>query len=180
MQLLMLHPDVTEFASVDASVQPLSSSDAGSLGALLNAAFEEETWSAEKVRADLIEASDIAEVFGVIEDGKVVATASARVNQADFPGQGYVHMVASGVEARGRGLGRSVTAAVLARFAELGLTEAVLETDDWRIPALRTYLAMGFVPVIRDHSHYARWSTIFQKTYRRVSPATVATTEDAR
>lgn len=168
-QLLMLHPNIAQFAA-DASesgVQTLTADHAVSLARLLNAAFEENSWTEKTAVEKLLAAADILGVVGVVEDGTVVATASARIDPANFPGQGYVHMVASGLSARGKGYGRSATEAVLALFVAEGITEAVLETDDWRLPALRTYLGMGFVPVIRDHSHYGRWSAILETLHPR-------------
>src|SRR5664280_544288 len=112
MQLLMLHPDLDQFSFSDAmGARPLSSEDASSLASLLNEAFEDGAWTSEQVHEKLLNASDILQVYGVVEHGAVVATASARQDESSFPGQGYVHMVATGLAARGRGLGRAVTEA---------------------------------------------------------------------
>jgi mycothiol synthase len=38
----------------------------------------------------------------------------------------------------------------------------VLETDDERLPAIKVYLALGYVPQYPDASHEDRWSKIFR------------------
>jgi mycothiol synthase len=59
-----------------------------------------------------------------------------------------------------------VSLAVLHYLRERGFRAADLSTDDRRLPAIRTYLALGFVPVYltdeeRFDDHEARWSAIF-------------------
>jgi mycothiol synthase len=63
---------------------------------------------------------------------------------------------------RGLGLGRLVCDAVLAYVERLGYDHAYLKTDDFRRPAIRTYLRLGFEPVLIDPSHPARWADIFR------------------
>jgi mycothiol synthase len=67
---------------------------------------------------------------------------------------------------RGRGLGRLVTLAVLHHLRQGGFERADLSTDDWRIPAIKSYLALGFVPVFLPtvdgfDPHEPRWSAVF-------------------
>ena len=47
--------------------------------------------------------------------------------------------VASIAEHRGKGLGEAVTLAALQRLRDLGNQSCWLETDDWRIPAIKIY-----------------------------------------
>lgn len=179
-QLLMLHPDLSRFSTeIQPDVGLMGDQHASGLGKLLNEAFGETSWTAEKVRRDLIEAPDILGVFGVVDGTDVIATASARVDAARFPGQGYLHMVATGAAARGQGLGRRVTESVLSLFSSEGYSEAVLETDDWRAPALRTYLGMGFVPVIREPGEYLRWSAILATAVRHLPTLNASETRTA-
>ncbi len=35
-------------------------------------------------------------------------------------------------------------------------------TDDWRLPAVKTYLNLGFEPEIIHESHPARWKAVFE------------------
>jgi mycothiol synthase len=63
-------------------------------------------------------------------------------------------------EHRGRGLGTLVCRAVIGFIARLGYDRAFLKTDDFRLPAIQTYLALGFEPALVDPSHPARWAVI--------------------
>lgn len=93
-----------------------------------------------------------------------VATATAwRATGAFPPRQGYLHMVASLPEYRGRGLGRAVTVAALDFMANRGDVEVILDTDDFRIPAIRLYISLGFVPVYNiDCDNRNNWKEILQ------------------
>ena len=79
-------------------------------------------------------------------------------------------MVCALPEHRGRGLGRLVTLAALHYMLGRRDTDVLLETDDFRIPAVKTYLALGFVPVyLEDASsdHVMRWSEVFKVVFAR-------------
>ena len=93
----------------------------------------------------------------------MVATASARRLPDRYPEAGYVHYVGARVSERGRRLGEVVTRQVLAHFVAAGLDQAVLETDDFRLPAVRTYLRLGFVPEPRVAGDPIRWSKVLRK-----------------
>lgn len=134
--------------------------DAGGLARLLGAAFPETEWSVGRVGRDLLGEPTVASVHVIPGEGQLLATASARYNPV-FPGVGYVHWVGVDPIARGRNLGAAVMADVLARFASDGITSVVLETDDERLPAIRSYLAQGFVPQYSHPDHEARWSAVF-------------------
>ena len=58
------------------------------------------------------------------------------------------------------GLGDVVTLAALQRLHELGYQSCWLETDDWRIPAIKTYFKYGFRKLLTHDSHTVRWETV--------------------
>jgi mycothiol synthase len=130
------------------------------LAALLQSAFPEMTWDAEKVRGALPGDETVKTTFLIEHGGVPVATASARLVPEQHPGSGYVHWVGAHPEHRGARLGYFATVATLHEFVRLGCRDAVLETDDQRIPALRTYLRLGFAPEMRHDSHTARWARL--------------------
>ena len=39
----------------------------------------------------------------------------------------------------------------------------MLDTDDFRLPAIKNYLNLGFVPVYVGENHGERWRIIFKK-----------------
>ena len=64
---------------------------------------------------------------------------------------------------QGKGLGYQVTLAVLLFAREIGWTSARLWTDDWRLPAIKTYLNLGFEPDMDHESHSERWRAVLEK-----------------
>jgi mycothiol synthase len=141
--------------------------DAADLGELLTAAFEE-PWEVDRVRRELLAARDVARTWLVEDpDGQLIATASERLLPDLYPDAGYLHWVASAPAARGGGLGSLVTRACLSGFADRGLSRAVLETEDFRLPAVRTYLRLGFVPESRSDEERLLWSGLFPRLLHR-------------
>lgn len=145
--------------------------DLDSLAATLTGAFQDE-WSPERVRTSLTEAPDVRAVYAVFRDGKVVATASSRLLPERFPESGYVHWVGTVPEHARLGLASLLLIRLLSEFAERGCKDAVLETEDFRVPAIRTYLRLGFTPAyeVGDEDHRERWSAIFQHALSTPSP----------
>ena len=97
----------------------------------------------------------------ICADGKPVATATAWRDDNDET-LGRVHMVASDPAFRGKGLGCQVTSAVLHQMRKEGRVYADLTTDDFRLPAIKTYLKLGFEPVITHESHLGRWKKVYE------------------
>ena len=64
---------------------------------------------------------------------------------------------------QGMGLGYQVTLAVLLYARGMGWAAARLWTDDWRLPAIKTYLNLGFEPDMEHASHPERWRAVFEK-----------------
>ncbi len=63
---------------------------------------------------------------------------------------GEVFNLAVAPDATGRGIGRWLLAAGLARLADVGLSRAILWVDAANAPALALYAGAGFVPLGRD------------------------------
>ncbi|MBR5444542.1 MAG: GNAT family N-acetyltransferase [Clostridia bacterium] len=108
------------------------------------------------------------DVFFVCEKAtdRPVATLTAHIRDT---GEGWIHMVGSLPEIRGKKLGHAMLARGLERLAEAGVPVVRLVTDDWRRPAIKNYLAAGFRPVIfEDTSEDAkpieeRWDVILDE-----------------
>lgn len=100
-------------------------------------------------------------VFVLMADGVPAATAS--VQYPNKQGLGVVHMV--GVHSRflGHGYGRFMVLWALYDMQKSGLTAAALTTDDFRLPAIRTYQKLGFDPVMEDDTMPARWDAVYAK-----------------
>jgi len=93
--------------------------------------------------------------------GALVGTACAIHNPtAHHPFGAEVGWVAVDPAHRGKGLGYAVTAAATRRLREAGYEQIYLLTDDWRLPALRTYLRLGFVPFLFQPNMAKRWRAV--------------------
>ncbi len=119
-------------------------------------------WTVDKVQQFFIGRPQFSPdaVFFAAQNGQPVGTAAAwRIPETETR-RGYVHMVCVLPEHRGRNLGYLVTLATLHWFLQHGFVEALLETDDWRLPAIRSYLRLGFVPITEDDEMRARWRKV--------------------
>lgn len=118
-----------------------------------------EARSAEDFQKAMLERPDSAPdkiYFVAAPDGVLCATAAAYGDNK----RGYVHYVGLRPAYAGNKLGYWVSLAVLHDFARRGCTDCILDTDDFRVPALKTYLRLGFHPVIRHPNQPLRWRAI--------------------
>jgi len=119
-------------------------------------------WTAERCLAELVQRAEFDPegcLFAVVE-GLPQGTATAW-QKAELRGDtGYLHMVGVAPDFRGRGLGHMVTLAALRWFREQGYRRVILHTDGWRLPAIRTYLRLGFQPVLFNDEHTHRWEAV--------------------
>ncbi|MBD3243447.1 MAG: GNAT family N-acetyltransferase [Chitinivibrionales bacterium] len=106
--------------------------------------------------------------------GAIVATALAGHRpSALHPNGGELGWVAADPAHVGKKLGAAVCAAVMKRFAEAGYTRVYLLTDDFRLPAIKTYLRLGFRPLLHQAGMARRWRTVCRELgmdYHSVAP----------
>ena len=70
-------------------------------------------------------------------------------------------MVCAAPWARGCGIGTALARLAVNALLECGMETAHLTTDDFRIPAIRTYLEAGFVPQRSGSEDFpARWDAV--------------------
>jgi mycothiol synthase len=100
-------------------------------------------------------------VLLICRSDQPVATASAWHRPAKGTHVGYLHMVGTLPGESGKGLGLWASLACLHHFVMEGRTAAMLQTDDFRIPAIKTYLKLGFAPQLVDENQRQRWRDIF-------------------
>ena len=93
-------------------------------------------------------------VFFVMEGEKIIATTSVLLWENKVA---RIHMVAAKPECRGRGVGKYLADIANAAAYESGCEKATLSTDIFRVPAVKSYLRGGFIPVILDDESEARW-----------------------
>jgi mycothiol synthase len=97
-------------------------------------------------------------IFFLVAGNEYVATATDK--RLPSPDIGYLHMVAVSPHRRGKRLGRCISLAALRHMIARGCREAILDTDDYRLPAIRTYLGLGFLPEMLETDHSARWRQV--------------------
>ena len=104
--------------------------------------------------------------FFVVEHktGDLVATSMAMHHPAALhPFGGELAWVAGHPAHRGKAIGTSICAAVTGRLLGGGYERIYLKTDDWRLPALKTYFNLGFVPFMYAPEMHARWQEVCER-----------------
>ena len=122
-------------------------------------------WTPEKCREQLISKPQFLPdgLFFVTFQDKPVGSACAWRSSPEEWEKGYLHMVCVLPEHRGKQVGHLVTLAALHYFRDHGFKEVWLSTDDDRIPAIKSYLRLGFEPHYEDESHRERWKAVLDK-----------------
>lgn len=101
-------------------------------------------------------------VLFVEHNDELVATACSWRSDKWGKNTGVLHMVGASPEHRGHHLGYQVSLAALHRLVHEGIHHAVLQTDDDRLPAIVTYLKLGFAPHLIDPNQAERWKNVYQ------------------
>ena len=110
----------------------------------------------------------------------IVCTAMGLHNyKGIYPFWGELGWLASDPEHSGQGLGLVVSAAVTERLMEAGYKNIQLFTEDFRLPAIKTYLKLGFIPSIIEEGQIDRWRNIFTSLDWPNQPGIWATMKDA-
>ena len=91
------------------------------------------------------------------EIGNITAWNTDQVTGEDI---GQICWLALVPAARGRGLGKPLLSAACTALLERGYTQAFVDTNMRRIPALSLYLRLGFEPYLRDEGEQAAWRAI--------------------
>ena len=102
----------------------------------------------------------------IAPDGRMASSACVQYGE-HTPDSATVHAVCTDEKYRGMGLGRANMIALMRHVHEKGFPELWLTTDDWRIPAVRLYLRLGFLPVLSEPDMRGRWLALLDKTGER-------------
>jgi mycothiol synthase len=124
-----------------------------------------EGWDGERLATMLKKV--LPEGFFVIvhcATGKIVAAAMATHSPTELhPYGGELSWVAAAPEHRGKGLGLAVSAQAAARLIQAGYRNIYLLTDDFRLPAIKTYLKLGYEPLLCCQDMAERWESVYRK-----------------
>lgn len=122
--------------------------------------LNEGLWNEEQFVHEMIEDSDCGSDNILLicrkNDGAIAGTATAK--DGPLPA---LHMVGMNKEFFGQGLSYAICAAALNRMINHGVHRIQLKTDEFRIPAIKTYLKMGFRPWYYLDDMPARWQGVF-------------------
>jgi mycothiol synthase len=106
------------------------------------------------------------------DGGPPVATAMGSHNPSErHPFAGELGWVATSPEHLGKGLATAVCAAVTARFLRAQYRRVYLKTDDHRLPAIKVYLRLGYVPFLFEPQMEDRWKAICEQLHVPFTPA---------
>jgi mycothiol synthase len=135
--------------------------DAADLAILLHQCFAPgDCWSEDRVTTEILQHTDVPLTWVVLHEGRIVATTSYQLQPKTFPNCGFLHYVAASQSHSGRRLGYLVACTVIHHCKAQGNIDARLTTDDWRLPAIATYLKLGFEPEPWHTSHGSRWHEV--------------------
>lgn len=102
---------------------------------------------------------------------QVVATAMCLHNYRETtPFCGDVGWLACHPAHRGHGLGYALSAHVTNRFRAAGYTYIELGTEYYRLPALKTYLKLGYLPLMYCPEIYSLWEDVCTKVHWPFTP----------
>lgn len=111
--------------------------------------------------------------FMIVENasGKLVASTMALQDKSEFGDVGgELGWVASDLAHAGKGLGMAVVAAATARLIQEGYHHIHLYTEHWRLAALKTYLKLGYVPLLYTPEMSERWRMVCEQLHWRFTP----------
>jgi ribosomal protein S18 acetylase RimI-like enzyme len=129
-------------------------------------------WTPERVKTTLCDQITIRKTFVIdfldpkadpptFKASNIVACGSIRLHEK-YPGKGFINWIAVHPDHQGQGLASIIVFTILKEFfQDYKFKEVALETQDTSLPAIVTYLKLGFLPTITDETHEERWKKIF-------------------
>ncbi|MFF2093856.1 GNAT family N-acetyltransferase [Paenibacillus sp. NPDC058174] len=142
-------------------LRPFQPDDERNWEDLIRYSFTREVKFAEKIGDHVPFYTD--RLLFICRGDQPVATAAAWERADGEDHSWYLHMVGVLPEYSGKGLGYAVSLAALHKVREAGGESVLLETDDFRLPAIRIYMKLGFQPLHTDESHPERWERILRE-----------------
>ncbi|HIZ19935.1 MAG TPA: GNAT family N-acetyltransferase [Firmicutes bacterium] len=101
--------------------------------------------------------------FAVDEQDRPVATASCWTTPDYADGCAVLHMVGLRPAYAGRRLGQAATVAAMREAKREGFSMMALRTDPFRFPAIKSYLRIGFRPIVIHAAHKEMWERILRQ-----------------
>jgi mycothiol synthase len=99
--------------------------------------------------------------FLISPQGEIAGTVTYQYSPNE--NTGTIHMVGIKQEFQGMGLALPMNLYAVEKILQDGKTKIDLQTDDWRIPAIKTYLKAGFKPVYHTPDMKERWKNVIER-----------------
>jgi len=167
-QLQMLRPNLEDLGEAvlphDYQIRAYEPGDEAAWAEIVNDSLGS-GWDADRCRSELTDCPQFRPdgLFFATYKEKPIGTTCAWTQSPGETQVGYVHMVGVMSQHRGKRLGYALSLSVLHFFKDNGFQKSVLNTDDFRLPAIKTYLNLGFKPEYTDEDHKARWEAVLAK-----------------
>ena len=101
-------------------------------------------------------------IFYIIDgENEIIGTATGIIDTTSK--KGNLHMVAVKESHRSKGLSVPLCAKVVNYLLDNEMEKIDLSTDDFRIPAIKAYLKLGFIPLLIDDTMSGRWRELAEK-----------------
>ena len=97
-------------------------------------------------------------IFFVYNYNQPMATAACYTRE-EYPGEAYLHMVGTHPWYLGRRAGKYAVLSALWQARREGFGSMILSTDDFRLDAIALYKALGFEPILDEHTSQ-RWQKV--------------------
>lgn len=168
-QLVMRRPHLRRLPKPDLApgyaIRSFQSGDEAAWNHLMAAAFERELTQFDFRRMTAKDPAFRPERVRLVttEKGALAATASSWVVKRFGPDNAMLHWVGTHPDHGGRRLGYEISLDALNHARGERRAAAMLLTDDERTAAIKTYLRLGFVPVLAHDSHADRWRDILRR-----------------
>lgn len=95
--------------------------------------------------------------FVKTKEGELISTAALR--SSEDPETVCLHRVGTRPDAKGKGGGYTVSAHCVNVAFEKGYRKMSLVTDEFRVPAIKIYYRLGFLPVFHEPDMRGRWES---------------------
>ena len=119
----------------------------------------EEAFASKMLMDDHVSPDNI--YFLVAPSGDIAGTTTYQYS--DQPSVGIIHMVGMSQRFLGKGLSLPMLLYVMQAIANDDRTYIELTTDDWRLPAIKTYLKAGFEPYLQGQDMEVRWADVMAR-----------------
>jgi mycothiol synthase len=170
-QLVMYRPNLAELPAVQLpegySCRTYQPGDEAAWESIIFQSFQWKSDFRKQMEED--EYYNLGKIFFICYGDTPIATASAWHRPAWGRHVGYLHMVGVIPGHGGKGLGLQVSLAALHHMANTGKEASILETDDFRIPAIKTYLRLGYKPLLIHENQAERWKDLITANDLRIN-----------